>query len=389
MSAGQSRGAGPQSSEPSLDTLRSLVTARRARRLSERDLGRALCRVADVERLHQLWLRPTRVVIAAAGRGTRFEGAGPKVLAPGRIGRPLIMRLLDTLAPFDDRPIVVVNPETGPDVMAAVAEDGRHVPEWVVQAEQRGMGHAVLQVESVLREFRGDLVVAWADMGALGERLVFLTGVVHQAVDSPMSLPTKLRDRPYVCMLRAPDGTLTDLLQRREGDTMPSRGESDCGVFWVRAPAVFEWLRGLAASVPAGRIEALNFLPLVRYLALQGEPAHAVNLGTTWESQGVNNVEELARADDCLDRIRRSTGRRLVLAETLDACLDVVTLSSLDADQLQAAQHHVVRRLGAEWGAACRALYPGKQRTIRQVAQGGAGVAAMAPQTQHPRDAAP
>lgn len=51
-----------------------------------------------------------RVLVAAAGRGTRAGLPYPKTLYPVQ-GRPILLRILDLLSPYDDCPTVVVSPE--------------------------------------------------------------------------------------------------------------------------------------------------------------------------------------------------------------------------------------------------------------------------------------
>lgn len=80
-------------------------------------------------------------VVAAAGRGTRFHGDGPKVLADVG-GRPCLARVLDAieagLGPH--RQVIVVGHEA--DAVRAAIGDAPH-REYVLQAELRGTGDAL------------------------------------------------------------------------------------------------------------------------------------------------------------------------------------------------------------------------------------------------------
>src|SRR3982751_1548480 len=83
-----------------------------------------------------------QVVILAAGMGKRMRSDLPKVLHP-LAGKPLLAHVLDTARALDPRRIFVVHGHGAEKVRAAF--DGAAGLEWVLQAEQLGTGHAVLQ----------------------------------------------------------------------------------------------------------------------------------------------------------------------------------------------------------------------------------------------------
>lgn len=82
-----------------------------------------------------------KIIILAAGKGTRMSSELPKVLVPVN-GRPMIEHLLNSIvmSGVDERPIVVVSPEN--QELLKQALHGYKI-EYVVQTEQLGTGHAV------------------------------------------------------------------------------------------------------------------------------------------------------------------------------------------------------------------------------------------------------
>src|SRR6185312_6246319 len=81
------------------------------------------------------------VILLAAGEGKRMKSALPKVLHP-LLGRSLVGHVLAAAAPLDARDTIVVvgvGADRVREHLAEIAPDA--VP--VVQAEQRGTGHAV------------------------------------------------------------------------------------------------------------------------------------------------------------------------------------------------------------------------------------------------------
>ena len=81
------------------------------------------------------------ILVLAAGVGKRMRSSLPKVLHP-LAGRPLLAHVLDTARELAPRKVIVVHGHGAEAVRAAF--DGEKV-EWVLQAEQLGTGHAVMQ----------------------------------------------------------------------------------------------------------------------------------------------------------------------------------------------------------------------------------------------------
>ena len=101
--------------------------------------------------------RPFAAVILAAGAGTRMKSALPKPLHP-IAGRPMIAHLLETLATMGAAKTMVV---IGPGMEAVAKAVAPHPT--VIQQEQRGTGHAVMQAEQALAGFEGTVLVLYAD----------------------------------------------------------------------------------------------------------------------------------------------------------------------------------------------------------------------------------
>jgi bifunctional UDP-N-acetylglucosamine pyrophosphorylase/glucosamine-1-phosphate N-acetyltransferase len=104
---------------------------------------------------------PTAVIVLAAGQGTRMNSDLPKVLHP-LAGLPLIAHALAAARSLEPERTVLVVGHGGEAVAAAARaiDEGLRV---VVQAEQLGTGHAVLQAAPELAGFEGDVVVLYGD----------------------------------------------------------------------------------------------------------------------------------------------------------------------------------------------------------------------------------
>ncbi|HLY26931.1 MAG TPA: NTP transferase domain-containing protein, partial [Aggregatilineales bacterium] len=80
----------------------------------------------------------TAVVILAAGQGTRMKSSRAKVLHEVG-GKPMVMRAIETAEKVSPAQPVLVIGHGAEDVKAVVGQRAQYV----IQAEQRGTGHAV------------------------------------------------------------------------------------------------------------------------------------------------------------------------------------------------------------------------------------------------------
>lgn len=92
----------------------------------------------------------TRIIILAAGKGTRMNSELPKVLVPLK-GRPMIKYLMDSVVAsgVDASPVVVVSPENK-EIIAEALKD--YQVEYAIQDKQLGTGHAVACAQSALEK---------------------------------------------------------------------------------------------------------------------------------------------------------------------------------------------------------------------------------------------
>ncbi len=83
----------------------------------------------------------TRIIVLAAGKGTRMNSELPKVLVPLK-NRPMISYLMEAIksSQVDPRPLVVVSPDNYDIISQALKE---YDLEYVLQQKQLGTGHAV------------------------------------------------------------------------------------------------------------------------------------------------------------------------------------------------------------------------------------------------------
>jgi len=247
-------------------------------------------------------------LVPAAGRGSRLEFDQPKVLFPVA-GRPILEWLLDFLMPTCSRVVLVLSPSGRQVVEDYLA--GHHPAEYAagrfriaLQEVPRGMGDAVeVGLQAVETPH---VAIVWGDQVALRRSSVEACLSEHESspAQPALTFPTLWRERPYIHFGRDSEGRIDSLLQAREGDKMPERGESDTGFFCGRAETVRSLLTELrqAPAMKGSATEEFNFLPVIPLAARQGRTILTPSVVTLEETMGVNSREDAAWLESYLNK---------------------------------------------------------------------------------------
>ena len=240
-------------------------------------------------------------IIPAAGKGSRLGFHRAKILYPVA-DRLILDWLLDFLTPTCARLVFVLSAEAREDVTAELEQciPGRF--DVAVQNSPTGMGDAVALGLSKART--PHVLVVWGDQVAVRRSSVETCQRLHESPLQPVvTCPTVVRDRPYIHFDRDSRGTLTGLKQAREGDPMPSRGESDTGLFCFQTAclkALLEEARAAGSSTGAATRE-FNLLPVIPHAAARSVVLTPRHMGQE-ETIGVNSASDVAAVEPFLKR---------------------------------------------------------------------------------------
>jgi len=242
------------------------------------------------------------MIVPAAGRGSRLGSKLPKLLYPVA-GRPMLDHLVDLYRDVVEAWVLVLHPDFEAPVRDHVRALGLS-PRIAFQPEPTGMLDAILIAGEPWRGQQPQQVwITWCDQVAVRPETVQRLAARAEAEPKPLlTFPTGLCDEPYIHFERDASGRIVRVLQRREGDAMPRRGESDSGLFCLSAAAYFESLPQWSASTATeggAHTGERNFLPFIPWLAARGEVAtfpvtHRV------EQVGVNDASDLRRVEEFL-----------------------------------------------------------------------------------------
>lgn len=237
------------------------------------------------------------LIVPAAGRGSRLGVQAPKALV--RVaGRSMLEHLLHRHGPFVDRLIVVVAPSAIDLFSSFVAEHSAAI-DLVVQPRPTGMLDAITMASQLVSAHRpARIAVTWCDQIAVTSATVErLSRHAMSSGAAALVFPTLTVDHPYIHFDRDEGGRIVGVRQRREGDRMPDRGETDMGLFDLSLDAYLRDLSVFAddAQASSGTGER-NFLPFIPWLAAR-TVVETIPGAAAIETVGINTPEELAAVE--------------------------------------------------------------------------------------------
>jgi len=244
-------------------------------------------------------------VILAAGKSTRMHSRLPKVLHP-LLGRPMALYVVDAArAATGTEPVVVVG-HAAEQVRQSLG-DSAH---FVLQDPQLGTGHAVMQVEPLLRGRAETILVVTADMPLLTAETLQALIRVHLANACPITLLTVVSEdsRGFGRIVRDQDGRIREIVEEAHAaaDQLALR-ELNASVYCFAADWLWQALRRIPLS-PKGEYYLTD---LVGIAVADGLPVQTVESKDLDETIGINTRVQLAQAEAIL---RQRLNRHWMLA---------------------------------------------------------------------------
>lgn len=240
-------------------------------------------------------------VILAAGQGTRMRSALPKVLHP-LLGRPMVSYAVETAQQATSSKPVLVIGHGRDDVQAALGDRAR----FIVQEPQLGTGHALMQVEKLLRGETDLVLVTLADMPLLSEETLRRLVAAQMNNPGPFSLLTVLSDdaHGFGRVLRDSTGRVQAVVE--EAQATPEQlaiRELNVSVYCFSAG----WLWDALPRIPLSPKGEYYLTDLVEIAVSAGLPLQAMVCEDQTEMIGINTRIHLAEAEAALrSRVNRN-----------------------------------------------------------------------------------
>jgi len=232
--------------------------------------------------------REIAALLLAAGQGTRMRSSLAKVLHP-IAGRPMLHYPLAAAEALHPRRLIVVVGCDAEQVGAAVA--GR--AELVLQRQQRGTGHAVLQTAPTLAGFRGDVLILYGDTPLL--RAETLERMLRHKAETgaDLVLLSAKVEVPGI-VVRDAAGRVARIVEATDASPAElSIPERNTGVYLLGAELLWKTLAQVGDQNRQGEIYLTS---IVEIAVREGLKVEALLIPDGEEAIGVNQRAELARA---------------------------------------------------------------------------------------------
>ncbi len=260
------------------------------------------------------------LIILGAGKGTRMNSELPKVVHP-IAGAPMLVHAMRAGATLDPAHTVIVAGHGAEDVtkVALAYDDEAKV---VLQNEQLGTGHAVLQAADALAGFDGKVIVLYGDTPFVKPET--LSAMLEASADVVV-LGFEPKDPGRYGRL-VTDGTSLERIVEFK-DALPQEKNiklCNSGVICCAAPLLFNLLNEITNDNAAGEYYLTDVIGLAR------RAGHTATVVTCSEAEtlGVNSRAELAAADALFQAEARLSlmedGVTLVAPETVYLSLDTL-----------------------------------------------------------------
>ena len=247
---------------------------------------------------------PISVVILAAGQGKRMNSDLPKVLQP-LAGKPMLEHVIDAARSLDPDHVCVVYGHGGARVQAALQKVD---VDWVLQAQQLGTGHAVMQALPLIPDDHTVLVL-YGDVPLIKPGT--LKRMLAEAAGGSLAVLTVELENPegYGRIVRDASGHVQTIVEQAEATPPQQRiREVNTGVMAGRADLLRQWLLNVTSNNRQGEFYLTDVVGIAHGAGIR---INTVAASGAAEVAGVNDKVQLAQAEA---HHRRERAHELLLA---------------------------------------------------------------------------
>lgn len=236
-----------------------------------------------------------RVVILAAGKGTRMRSDLPKVLHKVA-NKPMVEHVIDTARSLKPQAINLIYGHGGEQLKNAIAGDDLT---WVEQREQLGTGHAVQQVIPHLKQ-NEKVIILYGDVPLLTEST--LIKLVTASADTDLGLLTMTLDDPsgYGRIVRNERRSVTGIVEQKDANAgQLAINEVNTGIMMANSDQLKAWLEQLSND---NAQQEYYLTDIVAMAAHDGVNIATAQPDKAQEVEGANNRQQLATLERALQK---------------------------------------------------------------------------------------
>ncbi|WP_409021939.1 bifunctional UDP-N-acetylglucosamine diphosphorylase/glucosamine-1-phosphate N-acetyltransferase GlmU [Dellaglioa sp. P0083] len=236
-------------------------------------------------------------IILAAGKGTRMKSKLYKVLHP-IAGRPMVDHVLSEIEANNMDEVVTIVGHGAEQVEETLGNRS----EYVLQAEQLGTGHAVLQAEKILKDKEGMTIIANGDTPLLTAKTFGELFEYHKEKGAAATVLTAQAEDPtgYGRIIRNDIGIVEKIVEQKDATIQEANvQEINTGVYCFDNKTLFEALHEVTNDNAQGEYYLTDVMEILKK---QGKIVAAYRMKDFSESMGVNDRVALSAATKVMQR---------------------------------------------------------------------------------------
>jgi bifunctional UDP-N-acetylglucosamine pyrophosphorylase / glucosamine-1-phosphate N-acetyltransferase len=231
-------------------------------------------------------------VILAAGQGTRMKSKLYKVLHPV-CDKPMVQHVVDQVTKLNIQEMVTVIGHGAEKVKAQLGDQSQYV----LQEQQLGTAHAVMQADNILAGKEGVTIVVCGDTPLIRAETMESLFQHHEELKAKATILTAKIDDPtgYGRIIRNENGLVEKIVEHKDATEAEREiNEINTGTYCFDNFALFEALK----NVSNDNVQGEYYLPdVIEILKKQGEVVTAFQTDEFEETLGVNDRVALAEAE--------------------------------------------------------------------------------------------
>ncbi|MGX6591317.1 bifunctional UDP-N-acetylglucosamine diphosphorylase/glucosamine-1-phosphate N-acetyltransferase GlmU [Cetobacterium ceti] len=234
-----------------------------------------------------------KTLILAAGKGTRMKSDLPKVLHKVN-GIPMIKKILDICKGIGSEENILILGHKKELILEELGE-----VEYVLQEEQLGTAHAIMQGEKKLKDFQGDVMILCGDTPLLTEETLRKLYIHHKSTNSVATILTSEYDNPFgYGRIVKKDGQVVGIIEEKEAsEEIKAIKEVNAGVYCFNSKELFEALSKVNNNNEKGEYYLTDVIGIN---VAEGKKVECFKLEDNREILGVNSKIELSLAGEIL-----------------------------------------------------------------------------------------